>query len=114
VYGLVQSVSFSIVMYRPIARKRVDKKFSLDVDSWKLNCSMKAYRGIEVKIHIFLTSAVTAGDWSASRPCRFTPGERAPGTHWIGGWVDTRAGLDDVEKRKFLILPGLEFRPCES
>jgi hypothetical protein len=21
----------------------------------------------------------------ASRPCRFTPGERAPGTHWIGG-----------------------------
>jgi hypothetical protein len=31
-----------------------------------------------------------------------------PGTHWIGGWVDPRAGLDDVEKRKFLTLPGLE------
>jgi hypothetical protein len=25
--------------------------------------------------------------------------------------VDPRAGLDDVEKRKFLILPGLELRP---
>jgi hypothetical protein len=25
----------------------------------------------------------------------FTPGERAPGTHWIGGLVDSRAGLDD-------------------
>jgi hypothetical protein len=25
--------------------------------------------------------------------------------------VDLRAGLDDVEKRKFLILPGLELRP---
>jgi hypothetical protein len=25
--------------------------------------------------------------------------------------VDLRAGLDDLEKRKFLILPGLELRP---
>jgi hypothetical protein len=25
--------------------------------------------------------------------------------------VDPSAGLDDVEKRKFLILPGLELRP---
>jgi hypothetical protein len=38
------------------------------------------------------------------------PRERAPGTHCIGGWVDPRAGLDDVEKRKFLTLPGLELR----
>jgi hypothetical protein len=34
----------------------------------------------------------------------FTPGERAPGTYWIGGWVDLRADLDDLEKRKFLTL----------
>jgi hypothetical protein len=59
----------------------------------------------------FLTSAQVGGEWSASRPCRFTPGERAPGTHWIGGWVDPRAGLDDLEKRKFLTLRGLELRP---
>jgi hypothetical protein len=39
------------------------------------------------------------------------PRERTPDTHWIGGWVDPRAGLDDVEKRKFLNLPGLELRP---
>jgi hypothetical protein len=39
------------------------------------------------------------------------PGERAPGTHWIGGWVDPSAGLDNWEKRKFLILPGLELWP---
>jgi hypothetical protein len=25
--------------------------------------------------------------------------------------VDSRAGLDDVQKRKFLTLPGLELRP---
>jgi hypothetical protein len=41
------------------------------------------------------------------RPGRFTPGERAPSTHWIGGWVDPRCP-DDVEKRKFLTLPGLK------
>jgi hypothetical protein len=26
------------------------------------------------------------------------PRERAPGTHSIGGWVDPRAGLDEMEK----------------
>jgi hypothetical protein len=46
---------------------------------------MKAYGGVDVWIHIFLTSALAVGEWSASRPCRFTTGERAPGTHWIGG-----------------------------
>jgi hypothetical protein len=58
-----------------------------------------------------LTSALVRGEWSASRPCRFTPGGSAPGTHWIGGWVDLRASLDDVEKRKFLTSPGFELRP---
>jgi hypothetical protein len=37
-------------------------------------------------------------------------GGRATGTDWIGGWVDLRAGLDDLEKRKFLTPPGLELR----
>jgi len=27
------------------------------------------------------------GEWSASRPVRFTP-------DWIGGWVNSRSGLD--------------------
>jgi hypothetical protein len=38
------------------------------------------------------------------------PGKEPPGTHWIGGWVGPRAGMDDLEKRKFLTLPGLELR----
>jgi hypothetical protein len=67
---------------------------------------MKAYGGVDVWIHIFLTSALAGVKWSTS-----SPKERAPGTHWIGGWVDPRAGLDDAEKRKFLTLPGLELRP---
>jgi len=33
------------------------------------------------------------GEWSASRPGRFTLRERAPDTHWTGGWVGPRAGL---------------------
>jgi hypothetical protein len=43
-------------------------------------------------------------------PGRCTPGERVPGTHWIAGWLDLRAGLDDLEKRKFLTPPGLELQ----
>jgi hypothetical protein len=42
-----------------------------------------------------LTSALDGGEWSASRPDRFTPKERVPGTHRIGGWVGPRAGLDN-------------------
>jgi hypothetical protein len=44
-------------------------------------------------------------------PGALSPGERAPSTHSIGGWVGFRTGLDDVEKRKFLTLPGLKLRP---
>jgi hypothetical protein len=55
--------------------------------------------------------ALVGGEWSASRPGCFTLGERAPGTHWIGGWVGPRAGLGDMEKRKFFILRGLKLRP---
>jgi hypothetical protein len=69
--------------------------------------------GVDVQIHIFLTSALVGGECSASRPGRFSPGEIAPGTHWIGGWVGPRAGLDDVQKRKFLTLPGLELPPLD-
>jgi hypothetical protein len=59
---------------------------------------IQAGKVVDVEIHIFLTSALAGGERSASRPNRFTPGERTPSTHWIVGWVDARAGLDHVEK----------------
>jgi hypothetical protein len=36
---------------------------------------------------IVIISALDEGKRSASRPGRFTPEERVPGNHWIGGWV---------------------------
>jgi hypothetical protein len=36
---------------------------------------------------------------------------RALGIHGIGGWVGPGAGQDDMKKRKFLALSGLEIRP---
>jgi hypothetical protein len=39
---------------------------------------------------------------------RFTPGERNLGTHWLGGWVGHRAGLDTKARGKNpLPLPGI-------
>jgi hypothetical protein len=72
---------------------------------------MKAYGGVDVYTHVFLTSAVVGGEWSASRSDRFTPAEGALGTHWIRGWVGPRTGLDNMENLKFLHPPGLELRP---
>jgi hypothetical protein len=33
------------------------------------------------------------------------PGERAPGTHWKGGWLDPRIGLNDVENKMYVVQP---------
>jgi hypothetical protein len=57
-----------------------------------------------------LTSALVGFEWLDSRPCRFTLGDGVPGTHWIRGWEGLTASLDDMEKRKFLTLPGLKLR----
>jgi hypothetical protein len=73
---------------------------------------MKAYGGVDVWIHVLLTSAVV-GVVIASRPCRLTTGEIAPGTDWLEGWISTRTSLDAVERRKILPLSGLE-GPCHS
>jgi hypothetical protein len=58
--------------------------------------TMKAYWGSGFIAPRFLDG----GEWSPSLPGRFTSRERAPGTHWIGDWVGSRAGLDTVVKRK--------------
>jgi hypothetical protein len=53
----------------------------------------------------FSTSALDGGEWSASRPWG-----RTPGTHWTGGWVGPRAGLDTEAAGKIL-CPRRESNP---
>jgi hypothetical protein len=60
---------------------------------------METYEGVNILIHVFFTSALFGGEWSASRSGRFASREKAPGTHWIGGWVGSRTGLNHVERR---------------
>jgi hypothetical protein len=66
-------------------------------------------------LNAFLISELDGGERSASLPGLFTlPGKEpqgAPGTHWLGGWLSPKTGLDDVERRQILPLPGLELRP---
>jgi hypothetical protein len=54
-----------------------------------------------------LTWALDGGEWSVSCPGRFTPRGKAPSSHWIGGWVGRRAGLDAVVKRKIPRFPAI-------
>jgi hypothetical protein len=61
---------------------------------------MKTYGSVDVWIHVILTSALVGGEWSASRPGRFTPGERAPGIYWIRGWLGYRVIFDQGVKRQ--------------
>jgi hypothetical protein len=62
-----------------------------------------------MQIHVSLPSALDGDEWSASCPSRFIPGERAPGTHWLGGWMGPRTGLD-TEENYLLPLPGTKPR----
>jgi hypothetical protein len=48
----------------------------------------------------FFTSALDLGELSASRPCGFTPGDRVPGAHYVGGWAGPRVGIHTMKKTK--------------
>jgi hypothetical protein len=62
----------------------------------------------------FLTSALDGGEWSASRPGRYTPGDMAPGTHWIWGWGGSQSRSKRCGEEKILLLPGIDPRPTNS
>jgi hypothetical protein len=87
------------------------KKVKLSLYSIK-HYAVKTYGGVDVNIHVFMPSALGRGEWSVSRRGRFTPRERTPGTHWIGGWVCPRAGLNAVKRRIF--CPCWESNPNSS
>jgi hypothetical protein len=62
----------------------------------------------------FLISALDGSEWSASGPCSFTPGERAPDTHWIGGWLGPRIWPGRCGGKKNRALPGIEPGPSSA
>jgi hypothetical protein len=64
---------------------------------------VKVYEGVDVQIHFLDLS--TSWKLVVSYPPRLL---YSPGSHWIGGWVNPRAGLDELEKIKLLILTGIE------
>jgi hypothetical protein len=74
---------------------------------------MKIYGRVEVYLHAFLNLALDEGEWSASRPFRFTPGERAqryPLDRRLGGLQSRSGRCGEDEKVPFLPLSGFELR----
>jgi hypothetical protein len=65
----------------------------------------KTYWVVEVQLHAFLTSAQDGGELSASRPGRFTAGDRTPGKYWLRCWVGPRAGLERWRRERISSLP---------
>jgi hypothetical protein len=61
--------------------------------------------GLHVFIHGLRATALVGGVRAASRTCRFTLRETALGS---------RAGLKDVEKETFFILPGRELDSLDA
>jgi hypothetical protein len=59
----------------------------------------------------FLTLAVH-GERSASRSGHLILGDGAQNTHWIGGWVGTRAGLEGVGYRTIFVPAGNRIPPA--
>jgi len=53
-------------------------------------------RGMGIYGHLLLSLALGGSEWSASCPNHLTARERSPNTHWIGGWVSPRFGVDSL------------------
>jgi hypothetical protein len=84
-------------LQKPYIKKGKKVKLSLCLTK---HHTMKTYWEWRYSSTHSLTSALDGSEWSASRPARFTPRERAPSTHWIGSWVSPTIVLDRVVKRK--------------
>jgi hypothetical protein len=99
IFQILPPFQFLLVCaFRPLLVSKVKVKLSLCFD-WAPRHKGVLEAWMYSSTH-YLTSALDGGEWLASFPGRFTPKERAPGAHWIGGWVGSRALLDAVMKRR--------------
>jgi len=66
-----------------------------------LSTTLRHIGGVEVYNHLFLTLALDGGRWSTPCPSHFTPPPpKDKMMVHIGGYMDTRAILDVLEKGK--------------
>jgi len=59
----------------------------------KMKHTIKAYEGVKLYIHTFLTSSLDGAGWSALRSSRLGLEKIDPGIHQMKAWVDPRAGV---------------------
>ena len=62
---------------------------------------MKAHGNLAARVHIFTAMALGRGRVASPMLSHLYPG-KAPGTHFIGGWVDPRTSLDTKGVKKNL------------
>jgi hypothetical protein len=72
---------------------------------------MKAYGRVGCIDPYFLDIGTSWRSVVSITPLPLYPCGKSPRNLWIEVLVDTRADLDNVEKRKFLLRPRLELRP---
>ena len=56
---------------------------------------------MEIELRVFLVLSLCRSKLLTSRSVRFVSERTAIGVHWIGKWVDPRAGLRVVSKLTF-------------
>jgi hypothetical protein len=70
--------------------------------------AIKKYGGMEVQLHVFLTSVLNGIKWSALRPGRFTDEVRGSGTHWGGLSVGPKPVWLCEEEKNLLPMQGIK------
>ena len=88
-----------------LSEDKLSRSYQLTVNL-SLSKPRKLIGGVEVHLHLFLTSALDGTDWSTSRVGRFISRKNAI-NHWTGGWVGHITGLDLLEKIKISCLYGI-------
>jgi hypothetical protein len=66
--------------------------------------AMNKYGEVVVYIHTFLTPELHGVQWSSSRHCQFTPGERDPDGHWYIRPEEPHSQSGRCWENKYLLL----------
>jgi hypothetical protein len=105
----------SIVLMMHWYASRMKRIFFFWVVVWGRKCKNSHYSNIffyQLKVDVFLTSALVEVQWSASRSGCFIMWERAPPPYpLVRRLLGPRVGVDKMEKLRFLTVSGFELCP---